>query len=165
MPEIIKVTDADDIVAVAQLAHEIWNEYYVPLIGQAQVDYMLAHFQSAKIIREQIASGYDYYLVKYDGQNAGYFALIDKPAESSAMLSKIYVKAALRGKGLGRTIIHFAEETCRASGLRQLWLTVNRHNVGSIAFYERVGFSKSGTMSQDIGNGFIMDDFKMTKPL
>ena len=38
-------TDAE-VAAIAGLAREILHEYYVPLIGQAQVDYMVGKFQS-----------------------------------------------------------------------------------------------------------------------
>ncbi len=33
------------------------------------------------------------------------------------------------------------------------------------AFYERMGFARTGSLVQDIGNGFVMDDFKLMKPL
>jgi ribosomal protein S18 acetylase RimI-like enzyme len=46
-----------------------------------------------------------------------------------------------------------------------LWLTVNRHNTGSIAFYQHLGFKVSGTVVQDIGSGFVMDDYKMVKAI
>ena len=42
---------------VAGLAHEIWYEYYVPLIGRAQVDYMVSRFQSSEAMAQQIARG------------------------------------------------------------------------------------------------------------
>ena len=50
----IQVQTAEELSVVASLAHEIWREYYVPLIGAAQVDYMLANFQSAAAMREQL---------------------------------------------------------------------------------------------------------------
>ena len=46
-----------------------------------------------------------------------------------------------------------------------LWLTVNRHNEGFIDFYHRVGFHIACPMVQDIGDGFVMDDYKMEKDI
>ena len=46
--ELTPVSTAAQVANVARMAHEVWNEYYVPLIGQAQVDYMVAKFQSAE---------------------------------------------------------------------------------------------------------------------
>ena len=165
MVEILRVTAAADIDAVAALASRIWEHHYVPIIGREQTEYMVARFQSASAITRQIASGYEYYLVRDGGQAVGYFAIVPSPEEGSALLSKIYVHPEWQGKGIGRRIVVFAEDRCLCMGIRKLWLTVNRHNAGSIAFYERVGFRKTEKLVQDIGNGFVMDDFKMVKQL
>ena len=163
MPEIVRVTDLADIDSVADLAHEIWNRHFVPIVGQEQVDYMLAKFQSAPAISEQIANGYQYFIVKDHGQRVGYFAIVPCPDESGAQLSKIYIKRDQQGRGLGKTIMTFVEECCVTMGIRRLWLTVNRHNTGPIAFYRHMGFTKDKSLVQDIGGGFVMDDYKMVK--
>ncbi len=119
MPEMVRVTDRADIDSVADLAHEIWNRHFVPIVGQEQVDYMLAKFQSAPAIGEQIASGYQYYIVMDHGQRVGYFAIVPCPSESSAQLSKIYVKHDQRGHGLGRAIMVFVEECYLNMGIRK----------------------------------------------
>ena len=157
-----RVASPDQIAAVAALARETWTQHYVPIIGAAQVEYMLAKFQSAEAIARQIAAeGYEYYLAP----GAGYLALVPDPAKKSLLLSKIYVKASARGTGLGRALAEFAERRCCELGCNELWLTVNRNNAGSIAFYERLGFRKTQTLVTDIGGGFVMDDWRMAKTL
>jgi len=163
MADITKVSSAEDIQQVAALAHEIWTNHYVPIVGQEQVDYMLEMFQSSSAISAQIENGYDYYLVFDGGGVAGYFALVPSPRDSTLLLSKIYIRSDFRGKGLGKAVIEFAEKQCAALGLRTLWLTVNKRNVNSIAFYNSLGFSKESSIVNDIGKGFVMDDFKMVK--
>jgi diamine N-acetyltransferase len=163
MPEMVRVTDRTDIDSVAHLAHEIWNRHFVPIVGQEQVDYMLAKFQSAQAISEQIINGYQYHIVMDDGQMVGYFAIVPCPNESSAQLSKIYVKHDQRGRGLGKAIMAFVEECCVNMGIRRLWLTVNRRNTGPISFYRHMGFTKAESLIQDIGRGFVMDDYRMVK--
>jgi GNAT superfamily N-acetyltransferase len=163
--EIVKVLEPGQIEAVANLAREIWNEHFVPIVGQAQVDYMLDRFQSASAIGRQIADGYEYYLVSDGGQRIGYFALVPCPEERSAQLSKIYVRRPRRGHGAGRAILEFAEAYCIERRFGKLWLTVNRHNTGPIAFYEHMGFIRTGSLVQDIGSGFVMDDYKMVKSI
>lgn len=155
-----RVESRVQIAAVAALARETWTQHYVPIIGAAQVEYMLAKFQSAEAIARQIAAeGYEYYLVP----GAGYLALVPDLAGKRVLLSKIYVKAELRGAGLGRALVEFAEKRCRELGCGGLWLTVNRNNAGSIAFYERMGFRKTNAQVTAIGNGFAMDDWRMEK--
>ena len=160
--ELEQVRSPEQITGVSELAREIWMQHYVPLIGTAQVGYMLARFQSAEAIARQIvAEGYEYYLVP----GAGYLALVPDLAKQSMLLSKIYVKADQRGTGLGRQMVEFAEQRGAELGCGELWLTVNRNNTGSIAFYARMGFEKTNELVTDIGGGFVMDDWRMAKKI
>lgn len=163
MAEMVWVSTDAAIGTVAALARETWEHHYLPIIGAAQVRYMLEKFQSPAAIREQIEKGYAYYEVCESGQAVGYFALVPSPADGRMMLSKIYILAAFQGRGLGRAVISFAEKRCVETGHRTLWLTVNKNNVRSIAFYERAGFKKESSVVSDIGGGFVMDDYIMSK--
>lgn len=163
--DVREVVGKPDIEAVAALARSIWNEHYVPIIGQAQVDYMLERFQSAAAISGQIGSGYRYFLAGRGGRDIGYLAVCSDAAGGSMILSKIYVVAGSRRSGVGRALLERAEALCRQSGLSRLWLTVNRHNAKSIAAYERMGFRNVGVLVTDIGGGFVMDDYRMEKEI
>ena len=155
-----RVESREQIAAVAALAREIWMQHYVPIIGAAQVEYMLEKFQRAAAIARQIAGeGYEYYWAP----DAGYLALVPDLEKKLVLLSKIYVRGARRGTGLGRALMEFAEKRCGELGCGELWLTVNRNNAGSIAFYERMGFRKTNELVTDIGRGFVMDDWRMAK--
>lgn len=150
----------DDIAEVAALAHEIWNDHFPNIIGQGQVDYMLERFQSEAAIRAQIHDDrYEYYLVGDSGDRAGYFAIIQDA--DSLQLSKLYLRRATRGRGLGAQIVRWLEAESRSRGLSHVWLTVNKDNAGSIAFYRRVGFEIDSAIVTDIGHGFVMDDYRM----
>ena len=157
-----RVEGEGGIRAVEALAREIWMPHYEPIVGAAQVDYMLEKFQSAGAIARQMAeAGYEYYLAP----GAGYLALVPDAEGERLMVSKIYVKAERRGTGLGRAMLAFAERRAAEMGRRELWLTVNKNNAGSIAFYERMGFRKTGPLVQDVGGGHVMDDWRMAKAL
>jgi RimJ/RimL family protein N-acetyltransferase len=56
-----------------------------------------------------------------------------------------------------KEIIHLAEER----SLTKIWLTVNKHNKGSIEAYKKMGFKITGDMITDIGCGYYMDDHVM----
>ncbi|MEI6809107.1 MAG: GNAT family N-acetyltransferase [bacterium] len=165
MSDLSRVCTPELVADVADLAREIWRDHYVPIIGQAQVDYMLGQFQSERAITAQIADGYEYFIVTHVGKNVGYLAIVRNADEQSLMISKIYVVKSGRGHGLGRRMLSFAENTCREHKLKILWLTVNKHNTGSIAWYTRMGFKNAGSIVQDIGAGFAMDDYRMEKTI
>jgi ribosomal protein S18 acetylase RimI-like enzyme len=154
-----------DVAEVARLAREIWNEHYPAIIGQDQVDYMIAKFQSADAIREQIAAGCEYYLIIYEGTTVGYLALVSEAESSTLLLSKIYVRKQSRRLGIGRSALRFAEDICRKKGMRAIRLSVSKHNVRAIRWYEHMGFINACPTVRDIGGGFLMDDFLLEKPV
>jgi hypothetical protein len=44
-------------------------------------------------------------------------------------------------------------------------LTVNKRNAKAMAAYQRNGFTLTESVVVDIGGGFVMDDYVMTKEL
>lgn len=148
---------------LSYFAGEIVKEHFDPIIGTAQNDYMIAKFQSADAIRAQIKEGYEYYLVKAEGETVGFFALVrDLPErEGRLYISKYYVHKRFRGNGYASRMFDFMRLQAQADGNKGLYLHVNRENESAIRVYEHLGFVKADTMQTDIGNGFIMDDFVM----
>jgi RimJ/RimL family protein N-acetyltransferase len=157
----IEVLTDDQLDIVDALAIEIWHEHYEPIIGKQQVDYMVDKFQSKAAMQEQIKNGYIYYLVEEEGRKIGYIGI--QPKEDELFLSKLYIKSSERGKGFGKKAVQFIGDLAREKKLKKITLTVNKGNVKSIAAYEKMGFRNLGSIVMDIGNGFIMDDFKMEK--
>ena len=147
-----------DIATVARLAREIWTAHYTPIIGAAQVDFMLERFQSEDAIADQIAEGFAYFLVAVEDRPVGYAAILPEP-EGSLFLSKIYVHSSARGQGAGKAMLDHIITLARHRGLSRIHLTVNRHTQCAIDWYLRQGFVITGQQCQDIGNGFVMDDF------
>ena len=159
------VQSEEQITAVVRLAREIWQEHYLPIIGQEQVDYMLEKFQSEIALAEQLGESYEYYLVVHHGQNVGYVAVVPDKSEPALMISKLYVRKSDRGHGLGKKTLRFVENLGLQRGITRIWLTVNKNNARSIAWYSRMGFRNAGSIVQDIGSGFVMDDFRLEKTI
>ena len=153
------ITDVQ-IRQTAKLAQKIWTEHFTVIIGAEQVDYMLDKFQSEDAITDQIQNkGYVYYLIEENKQAIGYCAIVQE--EDALFLSKLYIQKTMRGKGFARKTIDFFKTIALERKLGKIWLTVNRNNTGPIAIYEKLGFVNTGPTVQDIGGGFIMDDYKM----
>lgn len=152
-----------EIAVIAGLAREIWYEYYVPLLGSAQVDYMVGKFQSVPAMWEQVRAGYEYFLVVQAGAPIGY-ACVQVQSDGSMFISKLYLLSNRRGAGTGRVVMTFIEDLARKRGVDRLWLTVNKENP-AVKAYQRLGFQIAAAIVMDIGAGFVMDDFRMEKLL
>jgi len=164
-PCILPLSDAD-IPDLIQLARTIWYAHYPSIITVEQIEYMLDQRYRPEIIRRQLASGtawWDKLLV--DGAMVA-FASYELSEHAGAMkLDKLYVRYDLRGQGYGRLLIGHVEAKARAQGKTRLYLQVNKNNATAIAAYLRNGFVVTESARFDIGCGFIMDDFVMSKTL
>ncbi|MBT8209271.1 MAG: GNAT family N-acetyltransferase [Eudoraea sp.] len=163
MTTFIKAKDKKAYSVIAQLADTIWHEHYTPIIGAAQVTYMVNNFQSAEAIAKQVKEGVQYYIIFYNAHPAGYFAFEKKNKE--LFLSKFYVQKEHRGKGIGKAAMELVTREGNFLECSQITLTVNKHNTGAIRAYEKLGFHNLGGVVQDIGQGFVMDDFLLIKTL
>ena len=150
-----------DLLLIEGMAHTIWHEHYTPIIGTEQVKYMLDKFQSVKTMKAQIDAGYHYFTICQDDQAFGYLSFNKRNEE--LFLSKIYVLKEARGKGIGKKAMNFVLDTARGIGCEKVSLTVNKYNHNSIKAYERIGFINKKELVQDIGGGFVMDDYLMEK--
>lgn len=159
-----KVETAEEITSLAQLGSEIWYEYYVSIISNEQIKYMVEKFQSVQAITDQIQhQGYEYYFMNMNGQNVGYLGI--KQEDRKLFLSKFYIHQEHRGQGYASKAMDFLAEICKNRRLGTIWLTVNRYNDTAISVYEKKGFGIVRTQVADIGNGFVMDDYIMEKEI
>ena len=163
MTAFIKATTKQQFEDIATLASIIWREHYIPIIGAGQVEYMLKNYQSAEAMYSQYKDGYQYFVIYFDDRFVGYLAFVKQ--NDSLFLSKIYVSKECRGQGIGKKAMTFVQEKAIEWHCKAITLGVNKYNVNSIAAYEAMGFKNIGAMVTDIGEGFIMDDYKMEKLL
>ena len=158
---IIPAKSDSEIHEIANLAEEIWHQHFTPIIGEAQVNYMVEKFQSYPALREQIGQdGYEYYQL-FSSHTFAVSVGIHPEAES-LFLSKLYIKKECRGQHLATEALHFLVDLCKDRGLNKIWLTCNKHNENTLAVYDHLGFVITDEQVADIGNGFVMDDFILT---
>ena len=153
-----KVETPEEIRLTAEMAVEIWNDSFVDMIGQGQVDYMVNKYQSEAAMTEQIASGYEYYHFILDDKVIGYFAIHEED-DNTLFLSKLYLKKEYHGHGFARQAFEYIKEIGRKNGNTLIWLTTNKRNFKAITVYNKFGMRIMRNQETDIGKGFIMDDY------
>ena len=153
-------TDSE-IQDIAILANEIWHQHFIPIIGEAQVEYMVEKFQSYPAIKSQIENdGYEYYQIFSGHTMAGYTGIHQE--NSALFLSKLYIKKDFRGQHLATKALDFLIQLCKERRLGKIWLTCNKYNSNTLAVYDHLGFVITDEQVADIGNGFVMDDYILT---
>ena len=163
--EIRRAEPADHPI-IGTLAHRIWHTSFRDLITREQIDYMLARRYTPEAMVEAVDSGHLIYeILRVDGEPLAFAAHGPADAPSEWTLQQLYVHPAWPPRGLGGRLMDHVETHARRIGRRTLVLTVNRGNQRARAAYEKRGFHLRESAVFDIGNGFVMDDYVLEKPL
>lgn len=159
----VKADNEEKIDIIAKKADIIWHEYFPRIISVEQIDYMVDMFLAPHSIKREIEEGYEFYL-QYEGKvNTGF--MVVKPENERLFISKLYVDKEHRGQGFGHYMFEKAQEICVDNHLKSMYLTVNKYNTPSIEVYIKKGFETVEEVVNDIGHGFVMDDYVMEKTL
>lgn len=152
-----------EIATVRELAREIWWACYPGIISEAQIAYMLEWMYSEATLRRDLAQGVRYELIHLGASPVGYFACAESGGEW--LLHKLYLLPRVQGRGVGQAALQHVSAIAAAAGARSVRLTVNKHNTRAIRAYERAGFQKKESVVNEIGSGFVMDDFVFVRDL
>ncbi|TXH22473.1 MAG: N-acetyltransferase [Chitinophagaceae bacterium] len=162
MIQIRKIT-AQEVQTVQTLATEIWNKVYLSIISQEQINYMLEKMYAVNVLKHEIEKGVQFFVAEKENKAIGFcaFELIEK---QQYKLHKLYVQPETKGLHIGSQLLQYVENRIKENGGGKLILNVNKYNSAKI-FYEKNGFVVESEGVFDIGNGFVMDDFIMSKTL
>ncbi len=159
---VIRSADHDDIPIIGYLAHQIWPQTYSDILSPEQIEYMLQLNYSPEALEDQIVhKQHRFVIAEIDLEEVG-FASFGPVTESVWKLHKLYVLPGLQGKGVGRALVDMVEEEVRTHNGAHLLLNVNKYNKARY-FYEALGFRIEKEEVNDIGHGYVMDDYVMGK--
>ena len=156
----------EDVPRIRSLAETIWRDVYLELIGPEQIEYMLGWMYSAEKLQGEIGSGeVKFWMIQFDAVVIGFASMGKESGESEWHLHKFYMSASRHGRGLGSQALQLLIQEAAAIGARVLSLRVNRGNERAIRCYERNGFVREREVCDDIGGGFVMDDYWMSRKI
>lgn len=154
----------DEAEAVVDLAGRVWRAHYPGIISPEQIEYMLEQRYRPVLVRQFLARGDLWLAARAEGRLVG-FAHGHPLAGGDYKLDKLYVDLDWQRHGIGGALIRELAARAARQGFGRLALRVNRLNQNAIDAYLKHGFSVATIHLEDIGNGFIMDDYVMTKEL
>lgn len=165
MPQIRPATSAD-YGTIERIAHQTWPATFGHILSVEQLNYMLNWMYTPEAIVEQVEQKGHIFLIATDdtGETVGYVSYEVNYKPANTKIHKLYLLPQTQGQGIGRLFIDEVAKRALTAGDTALTLNVNRHN-RAVQFYERMGFSVVDNEDIDIGNGFLMHDLVMQKPL
>ena len=154
----------ESLQLVRDVADEVWPKTFAPILPPEQIPYMMRMMYAPEVMERELAEGYHFAALLVDGVPSGYISWSPYLGDT-AKLHKVYLLTSCHGKGLGRLMLDYASDACRAAGFKRLRLNVNKHNERAISVYRKNGFVTVESVKNDIGGGFFMDDYVMEKRL
>lgn len=170
------------------LARTIWQQAYAELIPPGQIDFMLNERMSDARLLETVADPTCYYPLAWRNDDLLGYATIrmaqmhpgagatdahlvpkgatevnDNGHEHLAFLHQIYVDPSAWGHGVANLLLAGVLAWAQQRHCKQVQLRVNRGNQRALAFYYKHGFEKSGTERTNIGAGYVMDDYWLSR--
>ncbi|CAH1000642.1 hypothetical protein LEM8419_01776 [Neolewinella maritima] len=176
-PRIVRATPAD-LPAIERIARLTWPETFKGILSTDQIAYMLDRMYRPAALTAQLAQGHVFDLLldadrttdDYSGQTGmryrpvGYVSHELDYAPGITKIHKLYLLPGAQGQGFGRLLIDHVARAARRAGQQHLRLDVNYQN-SAVDFYSYLGFAKIGRFDTDIGEGYLMEDWRMERPL
>lgn len=155
---IVKV-EPNQVELLSKFASEVFIDYYNDRIGYDQSLYMANMFLSVQAIKKLMEKGAIFKLVFDNEEPVGLIEYILE--KEKVFLSKFYVRKDRRHQGIGKMMLQDCKNYALANNINKIYLTVNKGNTPSIDIYYHEGFKKIDAVVNDIGNGYVMDDYIM----
>jgi len=155
-----------DIKLIQNIVHITWPITYGEILSKEQLDYMLSLFYSDEALTDQYNKKEQlFYMIYEDETNLGFIGIehnySGKPATK---IHKIYLLPETQGKGIGKKVIDEIANLALENNSTALILNVNRFN-SALGFYKKIGFEVVDEVNIDIGEGYLMEDYVMSKRL
>jgi GNAT superfamily N-acetyltransferase len=161
---VIREATVADVPLIRELAHASWWAHYPGIISKPQIDYMLDWMYSESQLREDLDTGVEFLILECE-QPLGFAGWECDFSRATAKLHKLYLVPEAVGSGYGRLLLSEVLNRAKHAGMSGLELGVNKHNHRAIKAYERFGFQRQSSVCNDIGHGFVMDDYIYSLPL
>ena len=160
----IKPVTPPDVPAISALAREIWQATYPGIITQEQIDFMLEQRYGHERLYDDLEDLHKWLDQAFcEGRRIGFaFSEIYK---GEFKLDKLYIHPDVQRKGVGGQLIAHVAERARREGDPCVILQVNKRNINAINSYKKYGFEVRNVTVDDIGSGYVMDDYVMEKKL
>ena len=149
---------AHDLPAVRELAARAWWSHYPGIISDEQIRYMLEWMYSLEQLQDDLSRGVQFEGAYKQGVLIG-FAAWESLDNAAAYLHKLYIDPDMLGSGLGSQLLARVKQNSKIPGNTELRLAVNKRNHRAIRAYERNGFKCLESVCNDIGRGYVMDDY------
>lgn len=149
---ILKIVTEADAQVVTELSRVLFSETFAQKMAHNYIDNYLNQEYTIEVIRGQILKPDNLFVLALaQGKAIGYMKLVDKESENALEVDKLYLSRNYQGKGIGKHLMAFAEETARQKGRQSITLVVWEKNLSAFDFYKYLGYTLQYKLEKDRG--------------
>ena len=150
-----------DIPVIQEIAHKTWPITYGAILSTEQLDYMIDLMYSDESLLQQFKTKPLFFLAYQDGLCLGFTSCeVNYQNNKVTRIHKIYILPEAQGKGFGKLLVEKVIALAKENHSEVISLNVNKFNK-AVTFYKKIGFEIASEEDLDIGNGYLMEDYKM----
>jgi diamine N-acetyltransferase len=155
----------NDIPSIQTIAQETWPITYGAILSATQLEFMMDMMYSNASLTQQIQGKQLFYMVKVVNKTIAFFAIEHHyQNEAVTRIHKIYLLPETQGKGIGKQLLDYIATLAIEHDSKKISLNVNRYNK-ALHFYQKIGFTIIKEEDIEIGNGYLMEDYRMEKKI
>lgn len=156
----------NQLPVIQDLAYLIWPSAYGSILSEAQMNYMLDNFYSIPVLESLLLEQNQIFLLLQEEEKYLGFCSYELNYNNTGgtKLHKLYIRQDIQGKGAGKFLLQCVEDITLQNKGKMVLLNVNRYNP-ALRFYEKMGYTIQEMVDIEIGNGYLMEDYIMIKPL
>jgi ribosomal protein S18 acetylase RimI-like enzyme len=139
----VRTASNRDIAEISKLLGVVWHHTYDDIYGIEKVTEITNSWHNKAALEKLVKHPASEFLVADDGDKIAGMAFAKMINDSQVKLVQLYVLPQFHGKGVGRLLLEEIEESFFEA--REFTLEVEEKNTGAIGFYEKHGFTKTGT--------------------
>ncbi len=143
--EFVRACESDASI-IARMRQRVWQSTYRGIYPNDMIDGFDYKWHAERDAMRIGSTAYDVYLIRCDGENAGYMILCKK---SGLLLQSLYVLREYQKLGIGRCAFEYLKEYCVQNGYSEFICHCQPQNMNALRFYQKMGGVKIG---EDIGN-------------
>lgn len=167
----IKKCTLEDSRMLQEISYETFNETFKHHNSPENMNaYLKKAYNLTQLEIELANQSSHFFFIYFNNEIAGYLKINVNDAQSEEMgeesleVERIYIKKKCQKHGLGKYLLNKAIQIAIDWKKKKIWLGVWEKNENAIAFYQKMGFIKTGAHTFYMGDD-EQTDFIMTKNL
>lgn len=162
----ISESTIEDFGTIREIAYATWPVTYGEILSKSQLDYMLEMMYSDATLIDNLTNKGHHFIVINENANPLGFASYEHHylKTNTTRLHKLYLLPESQGKGMGKMLMNKIVALAKENQCDVISLNVNKFNKSHV-FYTKMGFDIVAEEDLEIGNGYLMEDYKMEKKL